>query len=688
MSGFRFFDPLRPVGRNCPCGIDGRKLPSSPPPPQHPTPVEAWPVTRANERLEYLPTAEKDMRIQEGKIAYAFDPRDNRDYLVAEDAFDLPLHAQNLFRYESRQALARIEHSCRLLKSPDLNQQMEVFRNIESAVITRLNGHPKNFRHLSFLLRELSGLGCDLPTATAALLHFLPRKEAERIITAGQKSSRGFRELTGQILDIVEVFREINEIHYSPPHKKLRHHIQNFMDALIKCSRGNGRALLLFFVHKLSALTQKTEDAGDIDFKSVEEFIAPSAERLGLILLASKLRNEALRLHDPELYQHHEDRIVKNLGVPRKQAEESLEEIRKSLEEALSQAKCGMASTRCRVKTPWGVKAKSESKAEYRLDHSELLLMEDLRACQGITRSHLILTEAKKIVRQTLGKDFSRFDEEQTETQFKQVQDNGAEIHHITAVLQNGDSIEFQFMTEEDYRKIEKGYLSHWAYKLELLTKQQFDRDFLEECAAEMSGKIINDAEVIYQHLKPWIYVFFRDPSDKETPLRVIRRPIGSLPLDVVHLIIGPDISTYGGATKKKIWNLKDARVYRAEEDEPLKDGDFIELLLALPGSRDYLTPTLRKKLASKVKVLRTKYLLHFFNNEDKIDEATAKGVLMLYQATGRPIHRLSGFEDFAVQSYNMTTGAVLASIGQGLISSEEIFNEYQRFIRAGLASR
>jgi len=662
------------MGLNRPCGIGGRDLP----------PTGPHPLVRRNGHIELMTLEEKEEGLRAGRIARAFDPNKGWEYAVAEEAFDEC--AEHIYRYESQQALARIERSCQLAKFSNIELKKRIFQKVETAIIARFHGRPKNYRHLSFMLRELSNMGCDYLTATGALLHNIPHKEAERIIFAGQKSTAGLRRVAEQILDIVQVFNEMNGIHYSPPHKKLQHHIQNFMDALIKISRGNGRALLLYFIHKLSAVTLQTEDAGDITFKSVEEFIAPSAERLGLILLASKLRNEAFRLNDPLHYAEMERGIVESLGMSRKQAEDDLAEVRKKLEEALAQAGHTLVQSSSRIKTPWGARAKSDSKEEYKVqEFSDILLMEDLRACRAVTTGPLSLTEAKKFVRQALGSDFARFAEDQTETKVNTLGGRSFEVLHIGAVLKNGDSIEFQLMEEAAYQAIERGFVSHWAYKLELLTGQQFDRDFLEECAKEMNGDIINDAAVIYLKLKAWIYVFFLDPRYSEGPLRVIRRLTGSIPMDVVPWVIGSDISKYAGATKRKIW---DTRTYPAREDQPLEDGDFLELNPSPPLSRDYLNPAQRKRLGKLSQVLLTKYLLHFFGDEEAVERAVQIGEGAFLRAAGRPIVKLSGFDDFARKYYNMNNSALLAAIGQDLIATEDVLEEYKRFILAELASK
>ena len=608
--------------------------------------------------------------MQEGRIARALDPIRGWEYVVAAEAFDE--RAEHIYRYESQQALARIERSCQAKGYPNIHQRKDLFQRVETAFIERFRGKPKNLRHVSFMLRELSEMGCDFLTASAALSHNFPRKEAERIMLGGQKTTATLRKTVDQILEIVRLFNEINGIPYSPPPKRLQHHIQNFLDALIKISRGNGRALLLFFIHKLSSLSMQTEDAADITFTCVEEFVAPSAERLGLIWLASKLRNEAFRLNDPDHYLQIEKGILESLGMSRKQAEDSLDEIRKKLEGVLSQSEYGLVSVNCRVKTPWGVKAKSESRGIYRLeDPSDIILMEDLQACRAVTKTRLSFGEAKRIIRQILGDDFASFSEDKTRTKYKNAGSKTAEIHHLVAVLKNGNSVEFQFMDKDTYQEVERGYFSHWAYKLELLTGQQFDRTFLECCARQMSGDILDDAEVIYSGLTSWIYVFFRDPRFTEDVFRAIRREKGSIPLDVVPWIIGKDISTYAGVKIRKVW---DDRFDRSPEERPLEDGDFLELLPAPPGRKPHLSPAQKKSLVGKSRDPLTKLILHSLD-EDQFEVAVQAGRRALFFAARAYSKRFDpeGLDSFAVSRYHMDVRELMAALSLKLIPIEEV---------------
>ncbi|MFA4905517.1 MAG: hypothetical protein WC645_03340 [Candidatus Margulisiibacteriota bacterium] len=740
---FQRFDPSLPRSLNRPFLIDGRKLPSTPPP-HHPTPVEAWPVTKLNQQIEYLPREEKDARLKQGKIAFAFKPDQNREYLVAEEAFDK--HAQEIYLYESRQALARIERSCQLLKSPNLELRKRIFRNVEDAIIKRWVGSPKQYRHLTFLLRELSNTGCDFLTATAALMHNLPRQEAKRMMTAGQKDSDGLRKLADQILDIVELFSKMNETHYSPPHKKLQNHTQNFLNALINIARGNGRALLLYFVHKLSAITQQTEDAGDITFKSVEQFIAPSAERLGLQQLASKLRHEAFRLYDPENFRITETGILRSLGLidnkeaetcgradmdillglgviskenakvyhgeraetlvelgavdqagyrqfkkvesdivsrlrqARKKAEDLTDETKQALMESFAKNK-SLVQDEARVKTAYDAWEKTRRKPD---EYPEPLCMEDLIGARIVTPTLPTLVEAKKIVRKALGNDI-RFLEKQTEIKIHQTRGGEVRAVHLGVILPDNNSREIQILDPENFKILERGLLAHWAHKLEETTDQKFDRDFLEECAQEMNGDIVDDAKVIFKKLQPWIFAFF----EEEKHVRVIRCRKGSIPIDMLYWFERRDFSKYAGFKKRKIWD-KDNWTKRTEEKKELEDGDFLELDTDTPVQlgKEYLTPHMRRELFELSKDPFTKIMLHFFGNEDGLREAAQRGEEKFISVSGKPSNRFSGFKEFALRRYQMYTWELLAAIELGILSPKEVLADLNQFFLAELASK
>jgi hypothetical protein len=726
------FDPLRPSGLNRPSGISGREIP----------PVEAWPVTGRNGQVELITKEERKKRLGEGRITYAFNPKTKLDYLVAEEVFDD--HAGNIYRYESQQALFRIERFCRSHEYPHIDLRMKLFQRVESAVIERSLGSPGNYRHLSFMLRELAEMGCDFLTATAALLHNLPRKEAERIMLAGQKTNDALRKTAKQILDLVQVFNNINGIPYSPPPKRLQHHIQNFMDSLIKISQGNGGALLLFFIHKLSSLTMQTEDAADITFKCVEEFVAPSAERVGMIGLASKLRNEAFRLHEPELYRKTEADILASLGLINKEeaelysktevdilvglgliskevaelhsqtradtlaslgliSKEKLESFhkaeadilarlrlaRKKAEDLADETKQALIKTftdtehksflvEARAKTAFDAWKKMKRKPE---EYPEPLCMEDLIGARAVTSTLPSLAEAKRIIRQAWGDALVGFIDKQTEIKVHKIIGGNIRVIHLGVILNDRNPREIQILDQENYKTYERGYLSHWARNLEESTDQKFDREFLESCASEMTGDILNDAKVIHAHLKPWVYVFFQDEKHD----RVIRCLKGSIPIDVLSWIEGHDFSKYTGFNKRKIWN---DRGQRTKEDLPLEDGDFLELDTPIQLGEEYLTLQMRRELLNLSKDPLTKVILHFFGDEDELREAARRGEEKFINVSGKPSNRFFGFKEFALRRYQMNTRELLAAIELKILSPEEILDNLNQFFLAELASK
>jgi len=507
----------------------------------------------------------EDMKrlFNEGRLAFAHN--ESKDYLVMEEAFDE--HTKEIYTYESLVAVRKMDSACSISEHPSLPFERALFLRVEGQILA--GSKPANLRHLAYMLKEVSEIGCDYITATAVLLHNLNKQDAERILTGRQKKSGNLLTAANQVQNAVERFREINGIPYLPPAKKVEHHIQNYLDAMIKIAKGDGRALLLLLVHKLSSIKMQTDDARDITGRAVREIIAPLAERLGLIPLAIKIRNESFRLYEPEKYKEMEAEILAGLSLSRTEAEELLNQVSAKLSEELEDNK---SLIRTRVKTPWGAYAKTQYKGE---EYPEIYLMNDLLAGMVITKRALKLEEAIDHITRALGDEFCGLNSTggQVETKYYTVGDRKVQVHHVGVSLKNGNSIEFQFMDESAYQTIERGYLAHWAYKLEMLTGQKFDRELLEICAQRMNGDIIHDAKMIYQTLLAWVYVF----ANEEKFIRVIRLEAGAIPANAAAFLLHDDLSYYNGSRIGKIW--EDTKKLRtAGEIKLLQDGDYLSL--------------------------------------------------------------------------------------------------------------
>jgi hypothetical protein len=504
----------------------------------------------------------------EGLAAYAYNAEKDQDYLVLKAAFNQ--HAKAIYGYERRPALANIEKKCSAAEG-----EKELFESVEREVVKR-KGSLNNLRQLAFILREASETetGFDYLTATTVLLHNFDLKEAESIMSSPKKMKSPLRKNIAQIMGILQRFKEINGVPYRPPAKKSRDYTQTYMEALIKISKGNGRALLLLFAHKLSSIKMTSDDAQLITGQSMWELFAPLAERFGLWEMASKMRNEAFRLEDPEKYQQCEDKIVKALSMSRREAEEFLSRVKELLSAQLAEDKVDCSLIRTRVKTPWGAEKKSENKPE---EYPEIFEMSDLLAGTAVTKKALKLGEVLALTEKALGDEFKSFiyTDNQTETKTILVGEKKIQVHHVMVLLQNGNSLELQFMSEEAYQVLERGRLAHWVYnlkKLKELAEQKFDEALLELCAQRMNGNLLHDVEIVYQTLEPWLYVFM---EDEKRAINVYRRMWKSIPLDVAAFVLNNDLSNYGGTKACKIW--EDRRKLRETgELDPLEDGDLL----------------------------------------------------------------------------------------------------------------
>jgi hypothetical protein len=253
--------------------------------------------------------------------------------------------------------------------------------------------------------------------------------------------------------------------------------------------------------------------------------------------------------------------------------------------------------------------------------------MEDLRACLGVTKKPLLMEDYKFLLREALGEDFDSFIEKQEEIKEYPIEYNDEktiiQVFHLGVNLKSKVNlegkqdeakvypIEFQFMDENAYMVVDRGYRAHWVYKLEAFTGQKFDRKFLQDCAAQMSGNLDADLKMIQTKLLPWIYLYILDGES----VRIARRNSQAIPLDVAMQHFNGDLSHYNGVELCKIWEIGNPgrklsmpKRFRVGETHTLQDGDLLRFvpLQTKPGEKgrpsDYLRHFISQELIGLAK--------------------------------------------------------------------------------------
>lgn len=528
-------------------------------------------------------------KLREGEIAFASRHSSDNDFIVLEEAFDE--YAQGIYEYERIMATKNI-------KGPSTTRNL--FFSLEQEILK--NSTPRNMRHLSFMLKEASEMGCDYLTAIAILIHNLPNREIKQLF------SKIKRKPLSDLFETKKIFDHLNSLYYQPSPKRPPDEIRTCLRSMVKLSKGNSRALTIFFVHKLSSIKMKSSDAKDITFRTVREMCAPLAEWFGKRSMAGKLRNEAYRLHDSDNYSRHNREIEEALGMSRRKAEMFLSEIKQNISLALTKP-FGLFEARTRVKTSWGAAAKKEYKPE---DYPDIDLMQDLLAGLFITNKTTSLQDILGLIPEALGDYFSNFSyrDNQVETKRYTIGSEVILVHHVGVILKDGNSLELQFMDKEAYRIIENGHRAHWAYKLEKLTGQKFDREFLEACSRIMNGNFEHDLKIVYAALSEWTFVFWKGNSG----IQPKQLPAGSLPFDLAASIMGgSDIFQYGGVKIRKIWE-REQRARKGGENNVLEDGDICTIVSDL--TEDYIVDLAEKNRKTRVTTKRASLYLQYYTRE------------------------------------------------------------------------
>ncbi|KAF0133157.1 MAG: hypothetical protein FD145_1415 [Candidatus Saganbacteria bacterium] len=551
------------------------------------------PVIHLGGEIKYIEEREIQAQIRHGEISFGLSPEINgeslsyrkahekqkkgetvsfQETLIAQEAYDE--FSRHIYAFDKAYAIRKIDANSASTSSNNSDFIKSVFLKIEYKLLLMENPSSNRLRHLSFMFKQIANMGGDYITATAILLHNCTPQDIEKIINKGVKKSRIIKILTNEIKEIVKIFRILNAIPYLPPKERLSYDIQDSMNAIIKLSKGNGRAFGLFLVHKLSEIMIKPDDKKDVTIKSIEELYAPLAERFGLDEVASSLRNEALKLHNPEQYKQTETEILNTLEMSRKEAEDKLSAFCDNLQHILSANQKEPQKVFGRVKTPWSVNLKQEIKSE---EYGEVLLMDDKLACTAITENPISIENAISFAIEATGDEYKRIGHEQTETKTHNIQGANIEVHHVCIILKDGNAVEFQFVDREGYHALKFGEKAHWVYKIMNSIKGQlFNESLLNECARKMTGNLLEDIKMMYELvLNGFIYVFIANNCNR---IRAVRVKEDIIPLEFFLGYMGRQLSDYGGIKKKPIY---DSQVIpqKASEKEPLSNGDMIVLL-------------------------------------------------------------------------------------------------------------
>lgn len=614
------------------------------------------------------------------------------DYFLAREGAAVFIIDKTLFETHRAQILeyemdgARERMDARLTGKTASHKVL--FESLMESVLAKKPGMG-HLIHFGFMINEASKYGGDYLTAAAIMIHNLNDYDAAEIL-ADVPRSQVPSSIRKEANNIRKNFRRLDGTLYRPPTdrkptQKLRHFIQNFMNALICISFGDGRALLIRLVHRLSsldALKLKSPDLSEATISrefqekaiaSTHEVFAPTAERLGLRPLAEDLDDIAFRIENEPEHDHIENETLRTLHfTSREEAEADADKRCQDMELALTESGYELSKLpdpRSRIKLPWSTRSKLNNKSD---KYKKVEDLPDLEGVLGLTAKPLYksmgvgdlavgLEEAKRIVAKALGDDLFEIATHADKTETKIIEANGKRYvyYHVVAHVYTSAgktetrTIEFHIKDEKTYKDLLLKTKPHWAHALEKATSQSFDFEELQACGELMTGDFFEDVKILYNYLSSrWIYVFFQYPGSSDTApgLHVIRSKLKILPLDFAvtpirairtlftNTLEALEVArSYAGAKSKKVWSLESLSSPLSELT-PLETGDcvsFNQAHRARPADAQRLYSRIAGRLTDPIARLSL-HLAAGIEKDDDIDNLHHKGRMAIINAFRR----------------------------------------------------
>jgi len=317
------------------------------------------------------------------------------------------------------------------------------------------------------------------------------------------------------------------------------------------------------------------------------DIYAPIAHRLGM----GKMRSELEDLAFQNLYPAEYKRLAKEVDARRPELEATLEKVKATIAEKLTENEVPFVQIEGRVKRLYSLwkrlkKQKIMMEQVYDLIAARIITENDRKYCY-LTMSviHNIWTPVPERF-----KDWIAIP-----------RDNLYQSLHTSVIGDNGQPFEVQIRTEEMHHVAEEGVAAHWKYKESSLGKKEED-DSLDELRKTVEKLLLplvedtqaqEDSEDFIESLKLDLF-----PKDVYafTPMgKVIQLPRGSSPIDfayAIHSVVG-DTCT-GAKINGRIVPLR----------RELMNGDVVEILTK-PNSKpsgDWLDHTVTSRARNKIR--------------------------------------------------------------------------------------
>ena len=394
------------------------------------------------------------------------------------------------------------------------------------------------------------------------------------------------RELFGpEIAHVVEGVTKISTIPFSSNEERQAENFRKMLLAMVD----DVRVILVKLadrLHNMRTLDHLDESQRLKIAQETLDIYAPIANRLGM----SKIKNELEELAFKHLERETYDMFQAWVDERRRATEQTVAELKRSLQDRLSEAQIPLSTIDGRIKRLFSIRQKIRRQ---RINLEEVY---DLIALRVVTPSVKDCYAALGIIHQMWSPVPGRFKDF-----VAMPRPNGYQSLHTSVVSDKGFPFEVQIRTEEMHRVAEDGIAAHWKYKEGRVGANADEQYFrwlrqLLEWQQEVRdpGEFIHSLKVdLYPEE---VYTFTPKGEVKALPRRATPVDFAySIHTDVGHTCVGARVNG-------KMVPLR----------TQLKSGDIVEVVTA-PGhkpSRDWLNFAATSRARNKIK--------HFIHAEEK----------------------------------------------------------------------
>ena len=489
---------------------------------------------------------------------------------------------------------------------------------------------------------EVASLVADMKLDDVAIAAGLLHDVVEDTLT----TIDSVRELFGpEIAHVVEGVTKISTIPFSSNEERQAENFRKMLLAMVD----DMRVILVKLadrLHNMRTLEHLEESQRIKIAQETLDIYAPIANRLGM----SKIKNELEELAFKHLERETYDMVQAWVDERRRATEQTVAELKRSLEDKLSEAQVPLLTIDGRIKRLFSIRQKIRRQ---RINLEEVY---DLIALRVITPSVRDCYAALGIIHQMWSPVPGRFKDF-----VAMPRPNGYQSLHTSVVSDKGFPFEVQIRTEDMHRVAEDGIAAHWKYKEGRVGANADEQYFrwlrqLLEWQQEVRdpGEFIHSLKVdLYPEE---VYTFTPKGEVKALPRRATPVDFAySVHTDVGHTCVGARVNG-------KMVPLR----------TQLKSGDIVEAVTA-PGhkpSRDWLNFAATSRARNKIK--------HFIHAEEKtrameLGRKLVDKEIRRFNLSVKKVLETQKINEVAGEFGSQKTDDLFAAVGYGRLSARAV---------------